>query len=169
MTVFIALLLVVATFAFVVYPLIKRKPPSAGSAEGGRLGELHSKRDTIYAMLKELEFDFQSGILTEEDYRDLEARYKSKAISVLKGMDDLEKGSQPEAEVEAEIEKQVLKLRRGKEGQPEAEVEAEIEKQVLKLRRGKDRFCTQCGARRRESDRFCSSCGASLSQGGRVD
>ncbi len=128
MSTFIALLITVATFAFIVYPLLKRRLPQEGSAEDGKLQELSSKRDTAYSMLKELEFDFQSGILTEEDYRDLEARYKRKAISVLKGMDDLEKGSQPEAEVEAEREKQGLKLRRGKEGQPEAEVEAEIEK-----------------------------------------
>ncbi len=141
MIVFIALLLVVATFAFVVYPLIKRRPLSAGSADGGRLGELHSKRDTAYSMLKELEFDFQSGILTEEDYRDLEAKYKSKAISVLKDIDDLKDGSQPEAEAEAEIERQ-----------------------VQRLRRGKDRFCARCGARLRESERSCSRCGASLSQ-----
>lgn len=146
MSTFIALLITVATFAFVVHPLLKRRLPQAGSAEDIKRQELYSKRDTTYSMLKELEFDFQSGILTEEDYRDLEARYKSKAISVLKDIDGLKVGSQPEAEVEMEIEKQ-----------------------VLKLRRGKDRFCTQCGARRRQSDRFCAHCGASLSRGGRVD
>ncbi len=146
MTIFIALLITVLTFAFVVYPLLRRRPPSAGSAEDGKLGELHSKRDTTYSMLKELEFDFQSGILTEEDYRNLEANYKGKAISVLKDIDGLKDGSQPEAEAEAAIERQ-----------------------VLELRRGKDRFCTQCGARRRESERSCSRCGASLTQGESVD
>ena len=90
-------------------------------------------------MLKELEFDFQSGILTEEDYRDLEARYKRKAISILRDVDNLEKGT---------------------------EVEAEIEKQVRELRQSKGRFCSQCGTRCQEGDRFCSRCGTSLSQGG---
>lgn len=146
MTVFIALLLAVATFAFVVYPLIKRRPPSAGPAEDGKLGELHFKRDTTYSMLKELEFDFQSGILTEEDYRDLEAKYKSKAISVLKGIDDLKDGSRLEAEAEAEIERQ-----------------------VQQLRRGRDRVCARCGARRREGERSCSRCGGSFGQEERVD
>ncbi|MEE8194611.1 MAG: hypothetical protein V3T73_03820 [Dehalococcoidales bacterium] len=146
MTIFIALLITVLTFAFVVYPLIRRRPPSVGSAEDGKLGELHSKRDTTYSMLKELEFDFQSGILTEEDYRELEAKYKSKAISVLKDIDDLKKGSQPEAEVEAAIERQVQQLRRGEDG-----------------------FCTQCGARRRQDELSCSRCGAALSQGESVD
>ncbi len=142
MTVFIALALTVLTFTFIVYPLFKRRSPSADSVEDEKLQELHSKRDTTYSMLKELEFDFQSGILTEEDYRELEARYKGKAISILRGIDD-SKGS--------------------------TEVEDEIERQVLELRRGKGQFCPQCGARCQDGDRFCSHCGASLSQGEGVD
>ena len=142
MIVFVALALAVLTFVFVAYPLFKRRSPSMDSVEDEKLQELHSKRDTTYSMLKELEFDFQSGILTEEDYRDLEARYKRKAISILRETDDLGKGT---------------------------EVEEEIEKQLLELRRGKGRFCPQCGAKCQEGDRFCSRCGASLSQGERVD
>ncbi len=142
MTIFVAVVLTVLTFAFVVYPLFKQRSRSVDSVEHEKLQELSSKRDTTYSMLKELEFDFQSGILTEEDYRDLEARYKRKAISILRDIDDLEKG---------------------------IEVEEEIEKQVLELRRGKGRFCPQCRARCQEGDRFCSRCGASLSQGEGVD
>jgi cytochrome c-type biogenesis protein CcmI len=141
MTILVAVVLTVLTFAFVVYPLFKQRSRSVGSVEDEKLQELHSKRDTTYSMLKELEFDFQSGILTEEDYRDLETRYKRKAISTLRDIDDLEKGTEVE----------------------------EIEKQVLELRRDKGRFCPQCGARCQEGNRFCSRCGASLSQGGRVD
>jgi len=142
MTVFVALILVVLTFAFVVYPLFKRRLPSGNSVGDEKLQELHSKRDTTYSMLKELEFDFQSGILTEEDYQDLEAKYKRKAISILRGIDDLKEDN---------------------------EVEEVIEKQVRELRRGKGQFCPQCGARCQEDDRICSRCRISLSQGERVD
>jgi hypothetical protein len=138
MIIFVALLLTVSAFAFIVYPLFKQRTDSVDSAEDKEFQESLSKRDTTYSMLKELEFDFQSGILTEEDYRDLEARYKRKAISILKNIDDLEKGT---------------------------EVGAEIEKQVLELRRGKGRFCPQCGAKYQADDRFCSRCGVSLSRG----
>ncbi len=138
MIIFVALLLTVSAFAFIVYPLFKQRTHSEDSAEDKEFQESLSKRDTTYSMLKELEFDFQSGILTEKDYRDLEARYKRKAISILKDIDDLEKGTA---------------------------VETEIEKQVLELRQGKGRFCPQCGAKYLTDDRFCSRCGVSLSRG----
>ncbi len=138
MTIFWALVLTVVTFGFIAYPLFKRRLGSGVSVEDEKFRELYSKRDTTYAMLKELEFDFQSGILTEEDYLDLEARYKRKAISILRDADDLEKGS---------------------------EAEDEIEKQVQELRQGKGRFCTQCGKVFREGDRFCSRCGTNLNRG----
>lgn len=142
MTIFITAVLTVATFAFIAYPLLRQGVFKAGLTEDEKLRELSSKRDTTYAMLKEMEFDLQSGILTEEDYHDLEARYKRKAISILRGMDDLKRGTN---------------------------VEDEIEKRVLGLRRSKGRFCPQCGTKHQEGDRFCSRCGTGLSKGEQVD
>ena len=157
MTVFVALALTVLVFAFITYPLLKQRLSSVDSVEDEELQELRSKRDTTYSMLKELEFDFQSGILTEEDYRDLEARYKSKAISILKNLDDIGKGSN----LDEGTEKQVLELRQGKS----STIDEEVEKEILKLRRSKGRFCPQCGARYQRDDRFCSLCGTSLGHG----
>lgn len=142
MTLAVGLVLAVLTFAFIAYPLFKRKPPPAGSVGDEKLQELHSKRDTTYSMLKELEFDFQAGTLTEEDYQDLETRYKRKAISILKELDGSEKST---------------------------EIDEEIEKQVRELRQSRGRFCTQCGESCQESDSFCSRCGASLGKGEHVD
>jgi hypothetical protein len=138
MTVIVALILTVLTFTFVAIPFFRRRKRYSDSVEYQKLQELYSQRDITYSMLKELEFDFQSGVLTEADYLDLETRYKGKAISILRSINDLGKDTQ---------------------------VEDEIEEQVLGLRRGKDRFCPQCGVTFQESDHFCSSCGTSLNQG----
>ena len=135
MTTFAALLLTALTFAFVVYPFFKRRPSTLSFIEDEREQELHLKRDTAYSMLKEMEFDFQSGILTEEDYHELEARYKEKAISILKALDSLKEDDR---------------------------VEDEIEKQVKKLRRSQGHFCPQCGTKQPAGARFCAQCGASL-------
>src|SRR3989304_4960008 len=108
MTNFVAVVLTLLSLVFIAYPLFKQKRSLVTSDEDEKFRELHSRRDTTYSMLKELEFDFQSGILTEEDYRDLEARYKRKAISILKDVDNLEKGT----EAEGDIEERVQRLRR---------------------------------------------------------
>lgn len=142
MIIFAALLLTALTFAFVAYPLFRQRRHSAGPAVDEKLGEMLSKRDTTYSMLKELEFDLQSGILSQEDYQDLEARYRSKAISVLKGIDGLKEAG---------------------------DVEADIERQVLELRRSGGSFCPQCGDKRQPNDRFCPRCDASLNKGEPVD
>ncbi len=89
MTVFVAVLLTILTFAFVTYPLLKRRQPSVPPINDEKEQELFFRRDATYSMLKELEFDFQSGVLTEEDYHDLETRYKRKAISTLRDIDSL--------------------------------------------------------------------------------
>ena len=142
MTVFFSVALAVLTIAFVAYPFFKETAPAVDAAEDEKLKELQSRRDTAYSMLKELEFDFQSGILTEEDYRDLESRYKQKAISILKDIDNMEAGD---------------------------DVEDEIEKQVRELRSGAGCFCSQCGTRCQKDARFCFRCGAKPGQGESID
>ena len=181
MSVFIALILTIAVFAFIAYPLFRQKPASAEPTGDDKFRELHSRRDTTYSMLKELEFDYQSGILSEEDYKDLEGRYKRKAISILKDTDSLENGGDAHSD---EIESEVQKLRRGKNGGGD-NLDAEIEQEVARLRstagggrharstnsfgsaqdkseQAHARFCSQCGAALKEGARFCSSCGTRL-------
>ncbi len=169
-----ALVLTVLTFVFIAYPLFKQAARPKHVANDEKQHELYSRRDTTYSMLKELEFDFQSGILTEDDYHDLSARYKNQAISILKHLDDAEKETNPEDA----IEKQILSLRRGT-GQRRpgtignsgkgAAIEEQIEKEIKDLRRGTGRFCPQCGAKSQTGDRFCSQCGASLGKEKNVD
>lgn len=158
MTVFIALILTVAAFAFIVYPFFKQKYGITDTYRDTELEELHSRRDTTYSMLKELEFDYQSGILTEEDYQDLEKRYKRKGISLLKDIDQLGEGP----DLDDEIEKQIGKLRRS-ENKP-ASLDDDLEKQIGKLRQPASgaRFCPQCGEKHQANDRFCIHCGTRL-------
>lgn len=141
MTVFAGILLTLAAFAFITYPLFRQRLwPSDSAPEDDQTQELLSRRDTAYSMLKELEFDHQSGILNQEDYQELETRYKKKAVAILKDIDQAGKGSEP----------------------AEPDIEDEIERQVQQRRQSRGRFCTQCGAKHQEADRFCPGCGARL-------
>ncbi len=136
MSIFFAILLTVAAFGYVAYPLLRGPRRVAADAGNESVDGLLMRRDTTYSMLKELEFDYHSGLLTEEDYRDLEDRYRGKAISILKSIDQA-----------------------GSAGDDAGD---EIEKQVAELRREKQRFCSQCGVVVRPADRFCANCGAGL-------
>ena len=118
MIIFVTLLVTVLTFTFVVYPFFRRRSSSVDAVDDERLRELYSKRDTTYSFLKEVEFDLQAGMLTDEEHRDLETTYQRKAISILRDIDNLKKAP---------------------------EIEQEIEKQVLELRQDQRQFCSQCG------------------------
>ncbi len=141
MSIFVAILLTVAAFGYVAYPLLRghRRAASAVTAGNERVDGLLTRRDTTYSMLKELEFDYQTGLLTEEDYRDLDNRYRDKAISILKDIDHARDSGDDAGDV--------------------------IERQVAELRRQKQRFCSQCGVAVRPADSFCANCGASLQPG----
>ncbi len=132
MSVFVVVVLTLTALGFVAYPLWKQRVAPAASPENERLDELQSRRDTTYSMLKELEFDYQSGILSGEDYKDLEGRYKGRAISILMNIDAVEHS----ADVADEIEREILNLRqvRGEPVQATAELADEIENEVRKLR-----------------------------------
>ncbi len=150
MTIFLAVVLTVLTFLWVFYPFFRHKTRLSVTDENEKLEELRSERDTTYSMLKELEFDYQSGITTEEDYKELEARYKRKAISTLRKIDNAGRDGSAETEPD-EIEKQVKKLRKSK-----SKTGAGVGKPAEK------HFCPQCGSQTGEKDRFCANCGTGL-------
>ncbi len=177
MTIFITLLLTVLTFGFIVSPFFRQKMRLVDSVEDDKSQELYSKRDTTYSMLKELEFDYKSGILAKEDFQELEARYKKKAIATLKDIDSLEKGVDADEEdgiekqvaqlrqskapnLADDIEKEIARLRRGKT----ADVSDEVEQEIAQLRRNKASGVPQKNEKnvaplRQSQGQFCTQCG----------
>jgi hypothetical protein len=160
MTVFVTLVLLALTVAVVGYPLFRKHRESLmESAEDEQLTELYSKRDSTYSAIKELEFDLSSGSLSKEDHGNLEASYKMKALSLLKEIDDLEKGTS----AEEEIERQVLELRQARDDlEKGTTVDEDIEREIQKLRQARGVFCPQCGASCQKGDKFCFECGTGL-------
>ena len=174
MTIFAALVLTILTFIAVILPFFRQKTRPLYAVTNEESQELLFKRDTTYAMLKELEFDYKSGVLTEADYRDLEDRYKRKGVSILKDIDSLT----GETGIDTAIEKRGKRLRQkqpltisdeiegriaGLRQRKPSNVSDEIEDKIRSLRQSKGRFCSQCGTRYQPDTRFCAQCGAKLS------
>jgi rRNA maturation endonuclease Nob1 len=169
----ILFLLLAIVIAFIAYPLLRREA-YAVTATSDDLDNLATRKDSLYSMLKELEFDYDMGNLSPEDHRVLEEKYKRKAAATLREIDALSAA------------------RRGRRKQvvEKPMTEDEIEDEVRRLRRQKrtcshcgaavspgDRFCPQCGQRQTQpvcpqcqspykpGDRFCSNCGSAVMKG----
>lgn len=57
-----------------------------------RKDQLLSEKESLYATIKELDFDHEMGKLSDEDYEQLKNEYTSKALVVLKTLDQTESG-----------------------------------------------------------------------------
>lgn len=140
MIIFVAVMLAASTAYFIVQPLLRTDgQDQARPARRKVWADLASQRDAINSSIEDLEFEFKSGSLSEQDYADLKADCERRAASIAGEISKLGKGTRVDDEM--------------------------IEKQVQELRRVKDLFCSQCGARSKEGDKFCSACGSRLSSG----
>jgi hypothetical protein len=88
----LACLLGLTMLAWLLLPVVREAsgfdaPPSDARSE---LEDLYIQREGIYATLKELDFDHETGKLMVEDYRELRARYSDEAIQILNRIDALE-------------------------------------------------------------------------------
>lgn len=148
------------------------------------LQRLLFQRDTVYAAMKELEFDLAMGNLSQEDFQQIQDRYKKKAVAILKRIDDaragkLRGGRLPEAEDDFLAD--VYSVARGS-GRHEAEdTELDVEQEIQSFRensrehngresrpsRASDAAtCSRCGQQVQDPQAaFCSKCGASLRRG----
>ncbi len=184
MLIFISMVMAAAAIGFILYPLLKQRTIKAERMENSTVLELSSKRDTTYAMLKEVEFDYQAGILVEDDYRALEDHYKRKAVSLVREIHDIK-------EADDNVEKEIQEFRSAGEEPPDLNPEDAIEMEVLKLRSKRScpdlpknsdlneaieeeirslrkpavagaAFCTKCGVKAGAGDLFCANCGTKL-------
>jgi len=144
-------LLIFAAIFFVGYPLANsrryslRKFVTLGDEQFERLS---NAREQAFDALRDFEFDHATGKLSEGDYRNLRARYESRAAAVLQQLDALtaaHSGARAQGGEPAHS------------GEPPA---------PTKLRRQKAaperKTCRACHAQAEPGDQFCMKCGAKL-------
>ncbi len=141
----------VGVVAYVAQPLFKRAPGDnlKRASNGTSFAELASRRDAIYALIRELDADFQTGKTNPQDYQTTRERYVAEGVALLKQLDGLS-SSDTSAALDAEIEARVLALRQA------------LTSPISLHRQSAGRFCTQCGQAAGPEDRFCGRCGAAL-------
>ncbi len=101
--------------------------------------------EALVASIRDLDFDYQAGVVTEEDYRVLREDLTRRAAALLQ---ELDRRTRREIELERQIEEMVSALRTQRR-RPAAQTVG-------------DSACPQCGQTVRPGDRFCAHCGAKL-------
>jgi len=159
---FIALVIVI-TLAVIAYPLFTAPRAKSLSAPPRALDDLLAQRTATYDAIRDLDFDFSLGKLSQADYDSLREKYKLRAAQLLQQIDAA--GGSDGAQLDEQIEAQVARMRRA---QPD-----DIERAVARLRAQKnkpasrraaknnhaDGYCAKCGTPRHANDKFCRKCG----------
>ena len=83
----IGVVLAIATAAFIAYPLLQKQKSKASFALNHRAQEMEARKNEIYAAIRDIDFDYQMGKLSEEDYEALRQQYKTEAIGMMKQID----------------------------------------------------------------------------------
>ena len=103
MAILIALGIALVTVAFVAAPFFfNRERPDRPSARSEQtavdLQDLLVEKETVYAAIQELDFDFKSGKLSDKDHAGLRQRHEERAANLLKAIDELQAATKkPEA------------------------------------------------------------------------
>lgn len=83
----IGVVLAIATAMFIAYPLLQKQKSKASFALNHRAQEMEARKNEIYAAIRDIDFDYQMGKLTKEDYETLRQQYKTEAIGMMKQID----------------------------------------------------------------------------------
>jgi hypothetical protein len=76
----------------ILVPLFRRRPLWMPFPEGGRRAELLDEKEKLLRAIKDVEFEFENGTLSQEDRDTLRADYKMKAAKVSREIHAIEKG-----------------------------------------------------------------------------
>lgn len=177
----IALLISAVAIVAVVWPLLK-KGPAPVLIEDDRLTELLLRKEQVLASIKELEFDYRVGKLSDEDYQQYDQRLRRQAIGI---MQQIEQVAPESAGLDATLENEIQHRRMVKvDARADApSIDAAVESEIARRRRHPTpaataapalvatatngdavRFCTNCGSQVSAQHKFCAQCGAPIEQ-----
>ena len=145
-----------AAFALVGYPLLRPRRGEGGFLSTNHRGteDLLAQRDAAYAAIKELEFEFHLGNLSQQDYDDLRARYRQRAADILRRLDA--------AEQEAAASEKSGAVGPSRNGGAAEEIEQAVALLRQQLDGNAPTTCPACHNRIQPDDRFCGRCGARI-------
>ena len=146
------------------YPIWKPAPQVLGTSSGpaSELAALEERKESTYAAIRELGFDFHTDKLSETDYQLEIERLKAEAVSIVRQIE--ERATEPPSGSDA-VEQEIAAVRESIErSTPTVAPAASSAPMAADATRaaGAALFCTQCGRPAAAEDRFCAGCGTQL-------
>jgi hypothetical protein len=162
-SILLGLALAIAVLFFILEPFIQRRPSLAVAADLS----LQSKEAALVAV-RDLDFDFQTGKVTDADYQPLRQQLLLTAAEAAQHERSSRAGAQRPTDLEAAIESAVRSARQRGQSAPTRRCPA-----CGQAASAEDNFCGRCGAGIDQAcpaclsavqpgDRFCANCGAAL-------
>ena len=160
-TLIIGTVLALTALGFVLYPLFREGVPVVRRVKPVRGRPEPSASERAVAILREVEFDRETGKLSESDYNTLKSTYTREALAAMRSE---EEPAGAAGVADDEIEAVILKYRArptscdacGPRPEPDAIYCSSCGRYLAGV-------CGGCGARITEAGaRFCPSCGGSL-------
>jgi len=125
-------------------PLVRRVSYSPQSREGDNETEhLLLQKEMVYGAIRDLDFDFQTRKVDQQDYTELRQQLEKEAVQILRQLDAVD----PLVAFDNELEQQVLALR-----QRSTSTSCGSEREA----------CSSCGTPLEEDENFCPFCGHAL-------
>jgi len=125
-------------------PLVRRVSyKSHGHEDNDAVRSLLLQKEMLYVAIRDLDFDFQTGKVDQQDYGALRRQLEREAVHILRQLDAVD----PRSVFANEVECQVLDLRRHR---------------TLTAHSAGQEACLSCGTPLESSDNFCPSCGQAL-------
>lgn len=134
-------LFMLGAFMYIIEPFMRARAAGGfkDDYEETPLHHLLSRKDSIYTALRDLEFDYQTGKLSDDDYESLRAKFTSEASVVLEEIDEM-RATKPSQKTK--------KSKKGKKTPVETASDGST--------------CDECGFALKEGDKFCKSCGTKI-------
>ena len=82
-------LVLVAAVAVVAAPLRRGRVEALATREQTRREELEAAKEAKYLEIRDAEMDFETGKLSQADYRELDRQLRAEAVEILRELDAL--------------------------------------------------------------------------------
>ena len=159
LTVLLAALLSLVAIYFTVSPLLK--PGRATLVmDDDKLVELLGRKDATLQAIKDLEFDYRVGKMSEEDYQRHNQRLRRQAIGL---MQQIEKVAPATASLDEQLEIIIAQFRQTTGAAASTPANGD-NAAASPATSGATRFCTQCGKPVASDHKFCAHCGTPIAQ-----